>query len=582
MLHMAVGAVRYGAPEEVEALEVIDAAAVRRWARTACAALDACAAEIDALNVYPVPDGDTGTNLHLTLQSAVGHLSTGDQEAGLRATLDRLARGALLGARGNSGVIVSQLVRGLADRLGGDGPADGPNLAAALSHAADLAYAAVAVPVEGTILTVARAAADAAAAQAAGAVAGLDDVARAASVGAAQALDRTPSQLAVLARAGVVDAGGKGLCVLLDALLATITGQDLRTPGSSDASTENLQVPDTSRLAAAQAGEAGGSRYEVQFLLDEAEEAGVEILRSELAALGDSLVIVGDGAGATQSPLWKVHVHVDDVGAAIEAGVRAGRPHAISVTHFASQFSAAAADCHVGPRAAGPANRSWSGRALVAVAPGAGLAGLFAGEGVEVVEVVNGAAASEPSVNDVLSAIRRTGAAEVVVLPNHPTMTTIADAAAQQARAGGQDVAVVPTKSPVQGLAAIAVADPTRRFPDVVIALAEAAAATRWAEISVASGEAMTSAGRCAAGDVLGLAEGDVVLIGDDQVQVTCDLLDRLLSAGGELVTLVLGADAVDGFLDRVRAHLRRAHPGIDVMDYRGDQPDRPVLIGVE
>jgi len=207
------------------------------------------------------------------------------------------------------------------------------------------------------------------------------------------------------------------------------------------------------------------------------------------------------------------------------------------------------------------------------------LAGLFAREGVE---VVGGGATQIPSTADVLAAIHRTGAAEVVVLPNHPTVTAVAYAAATQARSGGQDVAVVPTKSPVQGLAAIAVADPTRRFADVVIALAEAAAATRWAEITVALAEAMTMAGRCAAGDILGLAEGDVVLIGDDQVKVTCELLDRLLSAGGELVTLVVGADAVHGFAEEVRAHLRRAHPGVEVVDYRGDQPHQPVLIGVE
>ena len=564
---------------EVEALDVLDAAAVRRWARTACAALDAAAAEIDALNVYPVPDGDTGTNLALTLQAAVEHLGRGDQQAGLRPTLDRLARGALVGARGNSGVIVSQILRGIADRLGRDGPATGRSLAAALAHAADLAYTAVAMPVEGTILTVARAAADAATTEAARGAAALEDVARAATTSAARALERTPSQLAVLARAGVVDAGGQGLCVLLNALLATISGHDLPMLEARDNMRASGRVPDVSHLEAAQAGGAGEFSYEVQFLLDEADGERVEILRSELGSLGDSLVIVGDGDGASHPPLWKVHVHVDDVGAAIEAGVRAGRPHAISVTHFASQPSAAAPACHVQSRDTSTTNGRWSGRAVVAVALGPGLAGVFAGEGVE---VVNAGAAGDPSIADVLDTIRRTGAAEVVVLPNHPGATSIADAAAEQARSGGQDVAVVPTKSPVQGLAAIAVADPHRRFADMVIALAEAAAATRWAEIRLAPGEAMTSAGRCAAGDVLGLAEGDVVLIGDDEIAVACELLDRLLSSGGELVTLVLGSNAVDGFLDAVRAHLRRAHPGVDVMDYRGDQPDPPVLIGVE
>jgi len=566
-------------------LEVLDARAIGLWANNSCAAMAAAAGEIDLLNVYPVPDGDTGTNLHLTLRSALDAVDDGGRQVDVGTRLDLLARGALLGARGNSGVIVSQLLRGLADSLGRQGPADGPALAAALSHAADLAYAAVAEPVEGTILTVARAAAQAAVDLADGpGPVRLEDVARAAAAAAGQALELTPSQLPVLALAGVVDAGGAGLCVLLDALLATITGQQVpslslpivadRSPTRAAPATgedPQLQWPP-------QPGAATPS-YEVQFLLDGVDEPTIEILRSELAGLGDSLVIVGTGASPQLAAAWNVHVHVDDVGAAIEAGIRAGRPRSISVTRFADQISPSSAPCPAAEPGRQIETRAWSGRGMVAVAPGAGLAGLFTGEGVE---VVDGNATDDPSTADVLAAIRRTGAAEVVVLPNRASVTAVANAAAEQARTGGQDVAVVPTKSPVQGLAAIAVADPTRRFADVVIALAEAAAATRWAEITVAAREAMTMAGRCAPGDVLGLADGDVVLIGADQITVTCELLDRLLSAGGEMVTLVLGADAVDGFKDAVREHLRRAHPGVDVMDYRGDQPHQPVLIGVE
>jgi DAK2 domain fusion protein YloV len=581
---------RPGKQEEAEVLEVIDACAVRAWALTACDAMREATAEIDALNVYPVPDGDTGTNLHVTLQSAVDALGSADQQLELAPTLDILARGALLGARGNSGVIVSQILRGVADRLGGGLSADGVALAGALAHAADLAYAAVAEPVEGTILTVARAAADAAmATTAAGRRPRLQEVARTAAAGAGRALERTTSQLDALARAGVVDAGGAGLCVLLDALLATVSGTDLATVESEPPHSDRL--PDLRPLAPARGDVAelsgpdvtlnkdGGFGYEVQYLLDHADEITVEVLRGDLAALGDSLVIVGSAATSELPALWNVHVHVDDVGAAIEAGVRAGRPHSITVSRFADRMPASATSCSAELVQGNLQVDVWSGRGLVAVAPGAGLAGLFAGEGVEVVE---GGPTRNPSTADVLAAIRRTGAAEVVVLPNSFAVTAVAHAAAVQAREGGQDVAVVPTKSPVQGLAAIAVADPTRRFVDVVIALAEAAAATRWAEITVAVREAMTTAGRCAAGDVLGLAEGDVVLIGKDQVTVTCELLDRLLSAGGELVTLVLGADAADGFLAQVRQHMRRGHPGIEVMDYRGDQPHQPVLIGVE
>ncbi|MDQ3714807.1 MAG: DAK2 domain-containing protein, partial [Actinomycetota bacterium] len=341
----------------------------------------AAAPEIDALNVYPVPDRDTGTNLHLTLRSALEALNDcdqapGDQQAELGAALDLMARGALLGARGNSGVIISQLLRGIADRLGHDGPADGVALAAALSHATDLAYAAVAVPVEGTILTVARVAADAATvAASAEQRPRLVNVTRAAAAAGAQALARTPSQLAVLARAGVVDAGGRGLCVLLDTLLATVIGDGLQDGAASVADElsghvlpppsvpgpQHLDAP--RRVGTATAGYEATSGYEatfgyeVQFLLDEADDAAVDALRVDLAALGDSLVIVGaatpvrlslpsqPSARSQLSALWKVHVHVDDVGAAIEAGVRAGRPHSISVTRFADQTASAVPVC---------------------------------------------------------------------------------------------------------------------------------------------------------------------------------------------------------------------------------------------
>lgn len=575
----------------MRALEVLDASAVRRWAELACASLGAAAAEIDALNVYPVPDRDTGTNLHLTMRAAVADLGGPDRPAALGSTLDRLARGAVLGARGNSGVIVSQLLRGLSASLGQAGAADGPALARALGHAADLAYKAVSEPVEGTILTVARQAALAADAvrtagsseSVEGVPAGrtrLEDVARAAARGAALALERTPAQLAVLASAGVVDAGGRGLCVLLEAMVEVITGQP--APQSTTAGDASRQgTPESGEIGSGHAGVGGytGFGYEVQFLLDRADENSIATLRTELAPLGDSLVVVDTGPGDEAHRLWNVHIHVDDVGAAMEAGLRAGRAHAITVTRFADDMSCPSPPAREQePGSAGPPG-PWAGRGLVALAAGAGLAGLFTGDGVQVVII---GPDGDPSEADVVAAIHRTGAAEVVVLPNEAGRTALADAAARQARARGQEVAVVPTKSPVQGLAAAAVADPGRRFADDIIAVAEAAAATRWAAIDLARSAAMTTVGPCATGAVLGMAEGDVVVIGDDQAQVTCELLDRLLAAGGELVTLVLGSEAVTGLVEDVRAHLRRSHREVELVDYRGDQPDQPVLIGVE
>ncbi|MGW5672712.1 DAK2 domain-containing protein, partial [Micromonospora sp. NPDC003776] len=300
--------------------------------------------------------------------------------------------------------------------------------------------------------------------------------------------------------------------------------------------------------------------YEVQYLLD-ATDAAVARLRAELDALGDSLVIVGDGA--TGQGTWNVHVHVNDVGAAIEAGVVAGRPHRITVTRFADQAPAP------------PAVPLPDGRAAVVVATGAGIAELFAAEGATVVP-------ANPSTGELLDAIRATGAARVVVLPNDPNTQSVASAAAKEAHGLGVKVSVVPTRSPVQALAALAVRDPKRRFEDDVIAMAEAAGACRYAEVCHASREALTVAGPCRPGDVLALVEGEVHLIGADLLDTCTAVVDRMLGGGGELVTLLCGADAPDGLADRVREHVERTWPFVEVQAYEGGQPHYPLLLGVE
>jgi dihydroxyacetone kinase-like predicted kinase len=556
-------------------LDSLDDAAVRRWCADGLAALRRHQQEIDELNVYPVPDGDTGTNLVLTLTSAQQALSDAEppqggpgavSETAHGRTLRVMARGALLGARGNSGVILSQILRGLAEAVADLPDVRGKGLTRGLATAADAAYQAVANPVEGTVLTVAAAAAEGAAAIDSDE---LDAVARAAAEAAARALARTPEQLPVLAAAGVVDAGGRGLVVLLDALLAVITG------APTDNGTSTAPAPLAARRPGTAIREVGSPEYgyEVQFLLD-AEPPAVSDMRETLAELGDSLVVVGAGAivpgsaakaGASAAEVsgdvqtWHVHVHVNDVGAAIEAGVRAGRPYQISVTHFDvpsnSRLSASQAN---GQLSASQANGQLSesqfsappvraeeaappvdphARGAVVVAAGAGLASLFAAEGVAVV-------AGNPSTRHLVEAVRSTGASRVVVLPNDPNTQAVADAAATEAYAGGIRVSVVPTRSPVQALAALAVRDPRRRFEDDVIAMAEAAGACRYAEVCYASREALTMVGRCQAGDVLALVEGEVHLIGADLVQICRDLLDRLLGGGGELITLLIGAEA--------------------------------------
>ncbi|MGZ4446912.1 MAG: DAK2 domain-containing protein [Blastococcus sp.] len=540
-------------------LLALDDAAVGDWCRTAVSALSASRGRLDDLNVFPVPDGDTGTNLLLTAQAALQALDEAVANAGpggTEPTWSILARGAVLGARGNSGTILAQLVRGLADQLAGQPPADGPAFAAALQKAADAAYSAVADPEEGTFLTVARAGAEGAVAAVDAGTDDLPAVVRAAADAARSALEATTGQLAVLREAGVVDAGGAGLCLVFDALVTTVTGVEPARPplarrgaGHGHRHTgEDLphQPPP-------------GPGSEVQYLLADADEAAVARLQERLAALGDSLVVVGVDTPTGRE--WNVHVHVADIGAAIEAGIEAGRPYRVSVSPLAP----------VRPAAPVPGRR-----AIVAVVASDGLAELFVAEGVRVVPCGPDGVTED----DVLGEILASMAEAVVVLPNDAGLAAIAARAATRARELAREVAVVPTRSPVQGLAAVAVADPERRFGDDVIAMAEAAAATRWAEVTVAEQEALTSAGRCHPGDVLGSAEGDVVVVGADLAAVSCDLLDRLLSAGGEMATLLVGPDEALG--DAVCAHLSAAHPMIEVLRYGGGPAAIPLQVGVE
>ncbi|MBZ6203099.1 DAK2 domain-containing protein [Streptomyces olivaceus] len=557
-----------------------DALAVRTWCGLSLRALGRAREEIDAINVYPVADGDTGTNLYLTVESAAaaveavfaahevdagaGDAEDRDEEDGpsLADAVGAMAHGALIGARGNSGTILAQLLRGMAQVLSarGDSPhTGGSGLRSALRHAAESARNAVARPVEGTVLTVASAAADAAD----GAGDDCAEVARAAYEGARAALAATPGQLPVLERAGVVDAGGHGLVTVLAALVETCTGRPPETGAVLHARVEHDDADPAVECAAAGDGE-DGPAFEVIYLL-EAEDAAVARLRQRLDALGDSLVVVG-GDG-----LWNVHVHVDDAGAAVEAGVEAGRPYRIRITHFGH------GDVHTTGAERPPRERAQ--RAVVAVVPGEGLAELYAGAGATTLLARPG---EPPASGELVQAVRRAHAREVVLLPNDAELRHTAAAAAEQARAEGVRVALIPTRSAVQGIAALAVHEAGRRFDEDVVAMTSAAGATRHAEVTVAERQSWTTAGICQAGDVLGLIDGDVAVIGPDVSRVAATVLDRMLSAGGELVTLVLGDEAPQDVVDQLEARVREAYLAVDTVVYRGGRQGALLLVGVE
>ncbi len=554
--------------EETPRSGAIELAVVLRFVDVATDALAEAREEIDALNVYPVPDGDTGTNMYLTvsaardaIREAVNTQPDIERDEALRV----FRRGALLGARGNSGVILSEMLGAIVRRIEAAAPEErnGQVMAGALQDATRASYAAVGRPVEGTMLTVARAASEAATALAADPRARARDVFTTAAQAAREALARTPEQLQVLRDAGVVDAGGRGLSVVLDAAETVLTGRR-PIPVTSPWGRRSIPIPHAAAPLLEGDLTADGPAYEVMYLLDATDDA-IGPLRVTLDGLGDSLVVVG-GEG-----LWNVHVHVDDVGAAIEAGIEAGRPHRVRVTHFAEQVVEARQE-----------REARVGRQIVAVAAGPGLARLFAEAGAV---VVHGGPGRRPSTGQIVEAITGCGATEVVVLPNDADSVRVAQIAAQtvetDAAPGTVRVAVIPTQAQVQGLAALAVHEPARTFDQDVLEMTATARHARHGAVTIAARQAMTMAGPCEPGDVLGVIAGDFAVVGHDLADVAARVLDRLLAGGGEMVTLVAGEDG-DGLADEAATWVDVHHPHVDVVVYDGGQQRYPLLLSVE
>jgi dihydroxyacetone kinase-like predicted kinase len=352
----------------------------------------------------------------------------------------------------------------------------------------------------------------------------------------------------------VVDAGGQGLSVILDAFDTVLTGRR-RLPSIRQLAERTVPEVRAARDEAAQDGPA----YEVMYLLDAGDDA-VTALKAELAPLGDSLVVVG-GDG-----LWNVHVHVDDAGKAVEVGIRAGAPRDVRITYLPEQIG------HGAPR---PATQ----RAVVAFAAGDGLASLFESAGATVARTPVG---HRPSTAEMLEALRRPRAGEIVLLPNERDGVPVAEAAAAEARSEGIRVAVIPTHAQVQGLAALAVHEPGRSFDTDVVAMTTAAGHTRHGAVTIAAREAVTSAGVCQPGDILGVIEGDFAIIGTDVAGIAIEVATRMLAAGGELVTLVTGEGGSGQLADAVAAAVRALRPEADTVVYDGRQPRYPLLIGVE
>ena len=539
---------------------------------------------LNRLNVYPVPDGDTGTNMALTLKAVVEALDA-EGEADLASVSAVIARGALMGARGNSGVILCQILRGMSATFAPLEAVDAAALAEGLAAGARQAREAVLRPMEGTILTVASGAADGAAAAPEGG--GGDDLPRLlerARAAAVDALHRTPALLPVLAEAGVVDAGGAGLVLLLDAFLHVADGRPL--PGELDLPEEVRALVATGVGLGAPlrpAGPAGlgasagmpvtALRYEVMYLL-EADDAAIPAFREVWGGIGDSIVVVG-GDG-----LWSCHVHTDDIGAAIEAALDVGRPREIRVTDLAEQVEEeqwvrqAAAG---GPPEPAGAPEPTPRTSVVTVATGEGIRRIFSSLGVR--DVVAGGQSMNPSTAEILGAVEATAGEEVVLLPNNANILPVAE---QVVGLSTKPVVVVPTKGIQEGFAALLEYDPQCSSVENGQAMGAAADRVVAGEVTQAVRVAETPAGRAEPGDYLGLSRGGVEVVATTCAEAVTELVERLLEPEHEIVTLIEGAGASRADTRRVTEWLREKHPDVAVERHSGGQPLYSYLVSIE
>ncbi len=534
---------------------------LRDWIAAGVVGMTVVRAEVNELNVFPIADSDTGTNMLATLSAAEQAVAGLPHDASVTAVARRAADGATSGARGNSGIILAQVLVGLADAAEAgarDGAVSFTDWWVRGLRLASLAAArAVSEPMEGTVLTVLRGAADTAGAESDQRPA---DLARSVAERGADELERTTETLAVLAQSGVVDAGARGLLVLLDALVEVLTGaapqrrhyraQGAVTPAAGGCQGEPIDDMD----------------FEVMYVLAGSDVTRVAELRTRLDEIGNAVVIVGETLDGAER--FSVHVHTNDPGAAVDAGIAAGALASVRICCFFLDAHRAQ-----GSQTTPPRRR----RAVLAVVDGEAAAELFEEEGARVVRIDE-----EFDADTLTAAIHEADSAHLIVMANGSLPAPDLLSVGAATRSPQHMVVFLPTSSMTQALAALAVHDIGRQADDDAYAMAEAAAAARWGSVTVATEEALTFAGTYHPGDLLGSVGNDVLVIEPDATAAAGRLLDTMLDSGGELVTLLLG-DGVDPALpEAVEAHLQKTHPGVEVVTYAAGQQGQLLQIGVE
>ena len=565
-----------------EPLRRADGEQVLAGLRTALAWLEANQQEINDLNVFPVPDGDTGSNMYLTLRSAVEEAQRAKQPGSVESVMAAAAHGSLMGARGNSGVILSQIFRGLAQGLTGSAEVDAAGLARALTEASTVAYRAVMKPTEGTILTVVREAAESAVAAAEESDdlrAVLNRVVQDAHV----AVDRTIDQLSVLREAGVVDAGGFGLAVIIEGFSQAVNetraagtpaapprrvGEPaVRVPGRPVAP-EQAVTSGRRRGAAAVAEKEEGWGYCTEFLIS-GKSLDVDAIRAELAGLGESALVVGD------HDLVRVHIHTMDPAALIGAASQRGRLSKLKVEDMTAQHhevleragAPAAAEPEAPPKPVG----------VVTVAPADGFRDIFTSLGADA--VVIGGQTMNPSIEDLLKGVRAAHAEAVIILPNNANVILTA----QQVNdiAEGCDVTVVATRNLPQGISALLAFDPGADVGANHARMEEATAAVRGVEITRAVRDSSADGKEIKAGDVIAIVDDHITQVGSDYLAVIEEVL-RDQPHEPELVTVYRGEGVSDAEAEALVAALREHHAGSEFELHVGGQEHYPYVLSLE
>ena len=511
---------------------------------------------LNSLNVYPVPDGDTGSNMAATLNSVVSEINSLEENAELENIIEAISHGSLMGARGNSGVIISQILRGFVSEIKSASreTIDANLFSQALSAAAAAAYEAVGNPVEGTILTVVRETAEAAE-KAVSEESSLLPVAEIAREAAKRSLDSTPELLPVLARAGVVDAGGSGFLLMMDSLLHVIDDRPMPEPEAVTVSVDALILDvhdETSN---------NGTRYEVMYFL-EAPDDSIPDFKKAWSEIGDSIVVVGG------ENIWNCHVHTNNIGAAVEAGISVGRPYDIRVTDLFEEVAENYHDHEITDPV---------GCSVIAVANGDGIGEIFRSLGAT--RIVHGGQSMNPSTADLLEAAEATASEHVIILPNNSNIVAVAEQVDSQT---SKTVRVVETHTVTEGFASLLGYDPEATSEKNQTGMSQASQTVESGEITTAVRESTSEIGEIKKGDFLGLQKGKVTVIAATIVEATNNLLKEMISNEHEIVTLVAGEDSNEKETDEIVAWVNAEYEELEVEVHEGGQPLYPYYIGIE